>query len=371
MSRRVGRLVAAFVLAVLPPLAGVRAPAGAQSGPPAGYTVIDLGVLDGDTAGYATAVNAAGVAVGTSTNAATGAGRAVIYRDGELAALALPGSMVGGSAADLNAGGIVVGSASGEDGTPRPVRWTADGAPSALATLGGDLGVAEGVNDRGQVVGWSWTTEGKQHATLWDGDTPADLGTVGEGDYSGASDVNEEGVVAGYATTAFIAPEGAVGIPYNAVVWANGTATLLPALGGLESYALGINDAGVVVGVSTTGDGQFAYGDGSHAAIWTDGTASDLGALPGGDRSAATGINGAGFVVGYSAVAPGDPTYALGENRACLWVDGAIRDLNDLIPDDSGWILDAAYGINDDGLIVGAGVLNGEGRAFLLVPTEA
>ena len=371
MPRRLVRFAAALVVSVLLPLAGVRPTAGAQGALPAGYTVVDLGVLAGDTAGYGTAVNAAGVVVGTSMNASTGVARAVIYRDGALADLPVPGAAVGASAADLNADGIVVGSASGEDGGPRPVRWAADGAPAELATLGGDLGVADGINDRGQVVGWAWTVDGKQHATLWDGDAPVDLGTVGEGEYSGASDVNENGVVAGYATTVLIAPEGAIGIPYNAAVWENGTATLLPAIGGLESYALGINDAGVVVGVSTTGDGQFAYGDGSHAVVWTDGTAADLGALPGGNRSVATGINGAGFVVGYSAVAPGDPTYTPGENRACLWVDGEIHDLNDLIPADSGWVLDSAYGINDDGLIVGAGVLNGEGRAFLLVPAEA
>lgn len=370
MPRHVVRLAAAFALAVLVPLAGSEAPAGGRAAPPAAYTVVDLGALAGDTAGFASAVNAAGVVVGMSVDMATFASRPMIYRDGVLAPLPVLGSSSGGSADDLNNDGVIVGSLSGEDNTPRPVRWAADGTPFALPTLGGDLGVAEGVNDQGQIVGWSWTAEGNQHATLWDGDVPVDLGTVGEGEYSGATDINENGLIVGYTATTFMAPEGAAGLPYTAVIWTDGTPTLLPPIGGFDAWALGINDAGVVIGVSTTAEEQFAFGDGSHAVLWVDGTPTDLGALPGGDRSVATAINGAGFIVGYAAVIPGDETYVLGEHHACLWVAGELYDLNDLIPADSGWVLDRANGINDDGLIVGAGLLNGEGRAFLLVPDK-
>jgi probable HAF family extracellular repeat protein len=45
-----------------------------------------------------------------------------------------------------------------------------------------------------------------------------------------------------------------------------------------------------------------------------------------------------------------------------------MKDLNRLIPGDSGWVLVAAYAINDAGQIVGCGNRRGQRRAFLLTP---
>ena len=44
-------------------------------------------------------------------------------------------------------------------------------------------------------------------------------------------------------------------------------------------------------------------------------------------------------------------------------------DLNTLIPLNSGWFLREARGINDQGMIVGNGTLNGVERGFLLAPS--
>jgi hypothetical protein len=41
-------------------------------------------------------------------------------------------------------------------------------------------------------------------------------------------------------------------------------------------------------------------------------------------------------------------------------------DLNSLLPDDSGWALTSASGINDEGQIVGVGLHDGRWRGFLL-----
>ncbi len=90
----------------------------------------------------------------------------------------------------------------------------------------------------------------------------------------------------------------------------------------------------------------------------------DLGTLPGDLDSFAYGINDAGQVVGYSFMGEQGP------ERAYLWSAGVMTDLNDLIPPDSGWVLDEAYAINDAGQIVGGGTFNGEGRAFRLTPIE-
>lgn len=56
--------------------------------------------------------------------------------------------------------------------------------------------------------------------------------------------------------------------------------------------------------------------------------------------------------------------------HAFVWDEkNGIRDLRTLIPQDSGWsdLIEAKY-INNDGLIVGNGIFNGEPREFLLIP---
>jgi probable HAF family extracellular repeat protein len=131
--------------------------------------------------------------------------------------------------------------------------------------------------------------------------------------------------------------------------------TNLGTLGGASSFAAAINQSGQVAGYS-----ELAGGAGPHAFLYEGGAMHDLGVLPGDNSSYATAINNAGQVVGYSMMAA-DP------GRAFLYSNGAMRDLNDLIPSGSGWVLNRALGINGAGQIVGYGSLNGElQRGFLL-----
>jgi len=60
-----------------------------------------------------------------------------------------------------------------------------------------------------------------------------------------------------------------------------------------------------------------------------------------------------------------------GESHAFVWHDGQPADLNDLIPIGAGWVLEYAFDVSDDGLIVGTGTLGGEPHAFLLTPGGA
>ena len=87
----------------------------------------------------------------------------------------------------------------------------------------------------------------------------------------------------------------------------------------------------------------------------------DLGTL-GGSSSLAYGINSSGDIVGSSYIPESENTHAF------LWMGDGLLDLNSLVPNDSGWELNEAYAINDNGQIVGMGTRLGQTRAFRLDP---
>lgn len=122
--------------------------------------------------------------------------------------------------------------------------------------------------------------------------------------------------------------------------------TDLGTLGGSDSYATAINNAGQIVGRFDTANGSGP----THAALWNGTTATDLGTLLGGSYSYASGINLAGVVVGSSGVVDS------GYSHAVLWYNGQIVDLNNLVDSSvlgAGWIMTSANAINDNDVIVG------------------
>jgi hypothetical protein len=48
-----------------------------------------------------------------------------------------------------------------------------------------------------------------------------------------------------------------------------------------------------------------------------------------------------------------------------------MLDLNSLLPANSGWVLEEAFGINDAGQITGMGLYNGQASAFLMTDPPA
>ena len=128
-------------------------------------------------------------------------------------------------------------------------------------------------------------------------------------------------------------------------------------LGGYHR-AWGVNDSGHVVGdwASPTGGHAFLYFPGEPAL-------RDLGTLPGGLYSLASAINNSDQVVGTSSVAGGGW-------HAFLYEGGEMRDLNALLPPDSGWVLTDAVDINDHGEIVGRGKKDGREMGFILSPAK-
>ncbi len=272
---------------------------------------------------------------------------------------------------------------------------------------------------------------GTAHPALWQAGTLTDLSpSVFNTGYGTAWDINDTGTIVGFADNAqtqsrdgFVLTNGAVldtgpggasavnnggQVVIGSKVWQNGASSDLPRPAGITDLTgVGINDAGDIVAVgytptdqtgaferhtvlihgaqstdlgtfggtssdpSSIGQNGEVLGSVEHSAlgtstafVWVAGKFTDLGVLPGETFGGAACINAGGTVVGGS----GHGTYDNLVERAWIWRSGAMLDLNQLIPANSGWVLQAANGINDSGQIVGYGTINGQTHAFLLTP---
>lgn len=322
----------------------------AQAAP--AYTIQELGAGGSDS--YAAAVNASGVAAGSSYYApmwtTSTYSRAFTYSAGQITELGTLGA-VNSMARDINDQSDVVGEAD----SPSLYQWRAflytAGAMKDLGTLGGSYAGANGINNLGDVVGYASTPGNESKHAFWYRDgAMQDLGTLG-GVHSFAMDINENGQVVGTSQTA--------GEGDRAFVYEKGAMTALGALGGLHSAGIDINEAGEVVGYADNEDGFW------RAFVYRKGQMFDLGTL-GGTASWAASINVSGQIVG-TAKTLGDV-----EEHGFLFSNDVMVDLNELIDPLSRWTIVSANGINDRGQIAATGFLNGVGsRALLLDPIVA
>ena len=193
-------------------------------------------------------------------------------------------------------------------------------------------GQAAAINNLGTIVGLAGTSVGTEHAFSYSNGTMTDLGTLSGRTASQAKGINDAGTIVGSSSS----EESTHAFSYgNGIITDLGT--LYP--GDIVSQANAINDAGTIVGNS-----------GQRAFSYSNGTMSDLGTLrPGGFYCQANAINDAGTIVGVS------------DGRAFSYANGAFADLGYL---DENYPDSAAYAINNSGTIVGSSYVQTGGPQF-------
>jgi probable HAF family extracellular repeat protein len=367
----------------------------AQESAPRQYDVVDLPSLGG-TRSQGNSVNNRGWVAGFSRLPADQSRRATLWRDGaltDLGTLGGPNSSVGWPV--KNNRGIVVGISQTAMPEPLGERWSCsafftgpdnvgftclgfvweNGVMRALPTLGGNNGFAAGANSRGQVVGWAENTVRdltcvapqvlQFRAVVWNLEKDhieiEELPLLPDDTSSAATAINNRGQVVGISGTC----DQAIGrhTARHAVLWDKGMVIDLGNLGAPHWVTpTAINEQGDVVGFASQ-RGADPNALLFHAFLWTkhDGI-RNLGALPGDVASQAFGINEQGQVVGVSS-GPGGV-------RAFLWENGVMKDLNTLKAPGYTSQLEVAGDINDVGEITGRALDSSAGvrSAFLAIP---
>ncbi len=217
------------------------------------------------------------------------------------------------------------------------------GAPLHAFSVGYGIG-RKGVTGFGPMLG-----EASHHAFLYSDGVMQEVGTLGTSSSEGNA-INDKGQVTGSAGE-------------QAFLSTGGNLKMLGTLGGSRSVGYGINNKGQVTGAAALA-GDVAR----HAFVYSDGVMEDLGCLDGDTDCHGLGINERGLIAGVSGTwNPADFT----TRRAVLYRKGTVRDLNELVDaSGTGWHLHMADGVNDSGQIVGKGIFNGGWHAFLLTPVK-
>src|SRR3984885_10283739 len=308
------------------------------------YSVTDLGPLPGGSFSVGAGINASGQVAGSSGSMGNANGDAVLYTNGVPTDL---GNLGGGwsEAFQVNSSGEVVGYAPLSDGNNRCFVFR-NGHLVTLPTLGGDWCDGFAINDFGEVVGQSFSATNTYQGFIFSKGKMTNLGNLGADIETYAFGINNAHQVVGYSWNTHS--------EFQAFLWQKGKMKSLGTLGGPYSVAYGINDAGQV-----TGYAALAGNTVNHAFLFSGGKMTDIDTLDDG-LSVGMGINRLGVVVGYRDVGA--------NTSAFIFTSGAMVDLNTLIPQNSGWVLQEAKGINDAGQITGTGTFNGNERGFLLTP---
>jgi probable HAF family extracellular repeat protein len=200
------------------------------------------------------------------------------------------------------------------------------------------------INFKGEVTGSVAYSEGFENfrsGFLYSGGTSINVGMTR---FSDAFGINDKTQVVGDTS---LTPPFPGEPPQHAFLYSNGTTTILDSVMGRQSFAYGINNAGVITGSLSTGTcGGFppcpqGLGD-THAFVYKGIGLTDLGTL-GGDFSEGKGINNHGEIVGGSNVIASGPLHLF------LFEHGAKHDLGMFKGSST-----EGSAINDRGQIIGS-----------------
>jgi len=367
------RLMSITAMTVFAALAiPVRLATRARNQQPPNYTVTDLGTLGG-TFGTANGVNNSGAVVGSANLPGDTESHAFLWSKGiksDLSTFGGPNSF----ANSLNERSEIVGGA--ETSTPDPLGedfcgsnliclpflWQ-DGHMVPLPTLGGNNGIASGINSRGQVAGQAENTTPDPtcpsppvrlefRPVIWEkGEIQQELPTIGGDPDGSVQAINDNGQAVGQT--------GDCTSPFHAVLWNKGTPTDMGTSGGLLLNPFGINNRGQIVGFASSSDFSVLV-----AFLWQNGVATELGTLPPDVFSLAIGINDKGQIVGDSC----DMDFSC---RTFLWEDGTMTELNGLVHNPNAPFLENGNSINSRGQIAGKTTVQGTplADAYLATPS--
>ena len=327
----------------------------------ANYSITNLGVLPGFEGSRAAALNNNGQVVGTSwRNSLDFEPYGFLWHDGAMSGL---GDVI---PSDINDKGQIVGTS-----RKRFLNFTAHGDKPRTSPSRSTIDWVEAVSESGQVVGyslfidWNVPSKSKRSAFVLEKGERRSLATPDGYRAGKAVGINSLGTVVGNVRHPNTNDESN---NQHAVMWQDGSVELLGEPPGFRStQAEAINNLGQVLVWATTLTilPEDAYEHEQQSHLWHSGQWQALEGL-----GAAHSLNNLGQVVGWVGMdrktAPGPNED--GDVHAALWEAGAVTDLNDALPQDSGWVLHRAIDINDVGQIAGNGTFKDNFRAFLLTP---
>jgi uncharacterized membrane protein len=329
--------------------------------------VVELPTLGGADAA-AEDINDLGQIAGWSARVGV-AVEATVWNDRVPGGLGFPPDMRFSFANAINNNGEVagyseLGAVPGQPGNFQTATFWGTGVVVDIGTSTGFTNsIAYDINDNGVVAlqadhpgplgftaGWVWS--------LAVGSTPAGADLLYRlGGNRGINDLND---LVGFGAVRFDGGQ-AILARFNDNGWDTGV-EIGPQAVRFSATASAISDSGMVVGQAGD-DGVHAFEaviytlDPARPVIWLD-TLDDF------EDSNALDVNSSGLITGYALRSIDGAS----EQRAVVWVDEQIYDLNHLLRPKSNFrILVSATGVNENGDVVGYGQLyNGDTRPFLI-----